>query len=209
MTQLAPALAAYTVVPAERLTTRTPYIKIRCSHTGDQLTAACYDDLLPADQASRPLELSELVRAGVFHDDPVPSLDRTHRWNDLDLQLGDIGAYTLHVDVDEHLFLTMSCPYRGGRCPGSVAGECVTNVIPQDLAEVTLGALVGLAAAHDAARYGVPLTRIADLRRAWADRQRAEIAIRETADGPSAGLASARADLIGQMLADIDKVMTG
>ncbi|WP_214327868.1 hypothetical protein [Nonomuraea sediminis] len=52
------------------------------------------------------------------------------------------------------------------------------------------------------------LDRLTALRQTWADRQRAEIYTRETADGPSAGLASARADLYGQLIADLDQVMS-
>ncbi|MGP3917651.1 hypothetical protein [Nonomuraea sp. 10N515B] len=53
------------------------------------------------------------------------------------------------------------------------------------------------------------LARLAALRRAWAERQRAEIYARETSDGVSAFIASESADLIGRFLADLDRAANG
>ncbi|MGI5286607.1 hypothetical protein ACQEVF_25165 [Nonomuraea polychroma] len=63
---------------------------------------------------------------------------------------------------------------------------------------------------HDAEdRCNRFVARIGDVRRAWAKVQQEENYTRETSDGPTAGAASVRSDLIGRMLADIDRAMTG
>jgi len=61
---------------------------------------------------------------------------------------------------------------------------------------------------HDAEnRCNRLVARVLDVRRAWATTQQAENYTRETADGPTAGAASVRSDLIGRMLADLDRAM--
>lgn len=62
---------------------------------------------------------------------------------------------------------------------------------------------------HDAEdRYNRVVSRIGGVRRAWATVQQQETYTGESADGSTAAAAAALADLIGRMIADIDKAMT-
>ncbi|MFB4273056.1 hypothetical protein [Nonomuraea sp. GTA35] len=210
--QLPRALAAYRLTPGERLVNETPFLALACPHgisTGHITRAACVTNLIDRTQRTATIELADLVRIAQFHDEPEPSIERTRHWSELYRQLGDVGAYTLHADLDEHSFLVMSCPYRGGRCPGSQDGECVANLIPEGLAVADLGTVVQLAIEHDNARYGVPASRLAALRETWAARKEEASCIRKIADGWSADRAGERADLVGRMLAELDLAVNG
>lgn len=67
----------------------------------------------------------------------------------------------------------------------------------------------GRLAARQAETCAELVGRLAGLRQIWAGRQQEAVYTRESSDGPSAGIASARADLIGQLLADLDRVVNG
>jgi hypothetical protein len=51
------------------------------------------------------------------------------------------------------------------------------------------------------------IERLAALRIRWEARRRVALYTRESADGWTAGIASAEADLYGQMIAELDKAM--
>ncbi len=214
----AAGLAAYRLTAGLRLADERPYMELRCPHTVGQVgrradAHKCVTNLLNDKARVRSVPLLDLLSTAVMHDDPTPSLERTARLGALSRELGDLGSYIINAEVvyaGEDPFLCMNCPYTGGRCPGSKAGECVANIIPTDrLTSIDLGPLLQLAAAHEQARYGVPHVRLTALRDAWAARLRTEVEIRETADGPSAGLASTRADLLSQILAEFDRAVNG
>jgi hypothetical protein len=206
--ELGPALSAYRLYATVLHPGDSPFLELDCPehHQDGRDTDACSTNLLTAEQRGW-VELSDLVRLAVMHDDLEPSIERTSRISDLQKQMGQLGCYPLAADDDGHPFLIMSCPYEGGRCPGSEGGECVVNLIPEVQGSVDLGTLLLLAAAHEDARFGVPVERLIELRQRWITRQRAEVIIRETADGPSAGLASSRADLYGRLIAELDRAM--
>lgn len=205
-------LVAYRLIPGERLVDQSPFLVLNCPHGLDHVVhngPACLTNLFDRQQRTGPVELVALMTAALFHDDPGPSLERTRRYGQLRRYLGELGAYTLSVDIDDHPFLVLNCPYRGGRCPGSEDGECTANLIPADQAPVDLGTVLQLATAHEQARYGVPVERLAALRHWWAERRKAEVYVRETGDGPSAFGASVRADLYGRLLAELDRAVNG
>lgn len=182
---------------------------------------------------------------------------------DLAAQADVIDSYTLYAtqwSADEAPYLELNCPHQ--HCPGGDENGCASNLIDPDrrtdVASTSLGALIGLAAEHEAARDGynppgcqvidVPdvgpmriqgelsttadhqaigevvraaqrkmihevnaelLARLDTLRQAWHSRQRADIYTRESADGPIAGIAGARADLYGTLLAELDQAVSG
>ncbi|GAA4933908.1 hypothetical protein HD597_010060 [Nonomuraea thailandensis] len=209
------SLSAYRLAPGLRLSDESTFLELRCPHTITQIgrrrtdPRRCVTNLLAEQARTRAIELGTLVTVAMFHDDPEPSLERTTRVGVLHRELGELVGYTLHHDLDEHPFLVMNCPYRGGRCPGSENGECATNLIPQGSGPVDLGTLLQLATAHENARYGVPAERLAALRKDLVRRQQDEIYTRETADGESAGIASTRADIYRQVIAQLDQVVQG
>jgi hypothetical protein len=203
--ELGPDLSAYRLWAARPDPAASPILVLECPDARDEDGCSSIN-LLDVPQIWH-VELGDLVRLAVMHDDPEPSIERTSRISDLQRQMGQLNCYPLAADDDEHPFLIMLCPYEGGRCPGSEDGECSVNLIPEVQGHVDLGVLLVLAAAHEDARFGVPVERLIELRQGWITRQRAEIYTRETADGPSAGLASSRADLYGQLIAELDKVM--
>lgn len=207
------SLADYRLIPGYRLVDQRPYLELNCPHGLDHIARygrVCVGNLLVARQHRlAPVELVDLMKVALLHDDAEPSPERTHRYSQLDRYLGDMGAYTLYADIDEHPFLIMSCPYRGGRCPGSQEGECAANLIPAGQTAVDLGTALQLATAHEEARYGVPAERLAVFRRGLVNRKQEAICTRETADGASADIASVRADLISQLLAELDQAVHG
>jgi hypothetical protein len=206
--ELAPALAAYRLHATVLHPGDSPFLELECpEHDQDgRNTDACDTNLLTAEHRSW-VELGDLVRHVARHDDPEPTIERERRINDLLKNMGQLSCYNLAADDDEHPFLTMNCPYMGGRCPGSEDGECSVNLIPEVQGHVDLGTLLLLAAAHEEARFGVPVERIIELRQALIQRRQSELYTRETADGPAAGLASSRADLYGQLIAELDRAM--
>lgn len=69
------------------------------------------------------------------------------------------------------------------------------------------GVAAGREIAEAAEEHAAELAgRLAALRQTWVRLQQAEIFIRETADGPSAGAANSRAELIGRFLADLNQL---
>jgi hypothetical protein len=210
--QLIPAaLSAYRLTAELQLVDDTPLValQLKCPHKiGDSRWDArvCVPNLLK-QSVIMGTDVGDLVQTALMHDDAEPTIERARRIGDLHRRLGDIASYTLSAEMDEYPFLAMNCPYAGGRCPGSVDSECCVNLIPEVQRGIDLGTLLLLAAAHEDARYGVPIERLIELRQRWITRQRTEIYTRETADGPSAGLAGSRADLYGQLIAELDKAM--
>lgn len=211
--EIGAALSAYRLYATRLHADEAEVLTLECPHEHDHNqcpAGGCVANLLNDQERHRlSIRLGDLVRLAAMHDDPEPSIERTRRLGDLDRQLGELASYRVSAEDDEEPFLALNCPYRGGRCPGSEEGECRANLIPDGQAHIDLGDALQLAAAHEQARYGVPVARLAVLRRGWEIRQRAESYTRETADGPTANIASVRADLINRMIADLDRAVNG
>jgi hypothetical protein len=207
-----PALSAYRLTAELQLVDDSPLValKLKCPHEiGDARWDArvCVTNLLDLSMITGSADLGLVAQAALMHDDAEPTIERARRIGDLHRRLGDIAAYTLSAEMDEYPFLAMNCPYAGGRCPGSVDGECCVNLIPEVQRRIDLGTLLLLASSHEDARYGVPIERLIGLRQALVRRRQRELYIRETADGAAADLASSRADLYAELIAELDKAM--
>ncbi|WP_327587065.1 hypothetical protein OHA25_08640 [Nonomuraea sp. NBC_00507] len=215
--------AAYRVTATRVYGGEDPYLVLECPHE-------CVSKLLHGRYRASA-DLGTLVMAAINHDrrhtvtepDQVPELLRE--------QIAELGDYRLYPDLDTRPFLLLNCPYLKSpdktmdarRCPDTVDGQCVANLLPEQasLAGVELGELLRLAAEHEAARARALAEQLgagaraklvghlAALRQIWAGRQQEALYTRDTADSPSAGIAGARADLIGQLLADLDKAVAG
>ncbi|MGW6502939.1 hypothetical protein [Nonomuraea angiospora] len=167
------------------------------------------------------LDLDALVEEAITHDikharpDQRAIVEQLHEQEDL------VGRYTVNADHDEWPFLVLNCPYGTPSalyCPDPKEdGECVMNLAPEGARGMQLGALLDRAAEHEAARtraigaeaVAELVGRLTSLRQTWANRQLAEIYDRETSDGASAFIASANADLLGRMIAELDRAVHG
>ncbi|MFB4294823.1 hypothetical protein ACBI99_44840 [Nonomuraea sp. ATR24] len=212
--QLGEALSAYRLYATRLDAGAEPHLVLECpgQHTDARPESACATNLLtsgPHPPRSSSIKLETIVRLAVMHDDPIPSLERTRRVSDLPRQLGQLAVYQLYADEDEHPFLVLACPYLGTRCPGASYenGACATNLLHDFQTHADVGTMLQLAAAHEQARYGIRPEPIAALRREWERRRQYELQTRESADGASAALASAYADLYGRIISELDKAV--
>lgn len=223
--------AGYRVTATRVHAGQDAYLALECPYESSKAVTAlrgCDANLLAG--LRRPLadlELGTLVMAALVHDERHTGTPPDQAGEQLREHLDALGEYRLYPDMDVHPFMILNCPYlkrtEARRCPDTVDGECVANLLPEkkSLHGVELAELLRLAAEHEDARtrwlaeafgtgaYAQLVGRINALRLDLVKRQQTELYIRETADGPSAGIASARADLIGQLLADLDKAVTG
>ncbi|NJP93936.1 hypothetical protein HCN51_31630 [Nonomuraea sp. FMUSA5-5] len=218
--------AAYRVTATQHNAHDGPYLLLECPF-GDNLVmpGPCVGNLL-GRRIRQSTFLGTLARTAITHDARHTIQTRTNAAR-LRQQIAELGDYYIGADHDQRPSLIFNCPYlatgHASACPDTTDGQCVTNLLTpaQAAGTVTIGTLLRLAAAHQAARqpatpqepssadYAALTGRLAALQQVWTGRQREAVYTRETADGPSAGIAGARADLIGQMLSDLSRAVNG
>ncbi|MFF0867650.1 hypothetical protein ACFYUV_38215 [Nonomuraea sp. NPDC003560] len=214
--------AAYRLTATQLNEHDGPYMTLSCPR------GSCESNLLAGTRHhTTSTELDTLIAAAIHHDVRHTGAETSEASKQLREQVAALGEYRLYPDVDEQPVLILNCPYlartSAQHCPDTAAGQCLANLLTVDQAivGVQLGTLLRLAAEHEAARaralaellgadqHAELVDRLAQFRHAWINRQQEAICIRETADGASAGIASARADLIGQLIAHFDKAVAG
>ncbi|MFB4285675.1 hypothetical protein ACBJ59_61185 [Nonomuraea sp. MTCD27] len=201
-----------------------PYLLLECPY-GDHavMPGPCVSNLL-SRRSRHNVNLGALARIAINHDARHTVQSRASAAR-LRAQIAALGDYVVVADDDVHPFMILNCPYLAAdaaTCPDTIEGQCVANLLRADQAAgtVTLGTILRLAAEHEAARRPTrpeELTavraeladRLAELRRTWVNRRQEALCIRETAGGRDAGIASLRADLIGQLLAELDLAVNG
>jgi hypothetical protein len=209
--------AAYRVTATRLHADQDPYLALECP-------GECVDNLLHGTRYRTDADLGTLVMSAVHHERRHAGAQPPEVAKRLREQVDELGEYRVHTDMDVHPFLILDCPYlesaAARRCPDTVDGECLTNLLAKDdgIQGVTLGMLLRLAAEHEAARaralaaelgsrdHAELLGCLAAIRAEWDGRRKEAIRVRETADGRTAGAASVRADLIARVLADLDRI---
>lgn len=224
--------AAYRVTASQIAAADGPYLVLECPYEHDHAecgTGRCVSNLLTRALSHGCVRLADLVKATIHHDlcHGAPGPDH-HRLREL-IYYG-LGEYRLHAAADEHPFMVLNCPNldpaTANRCPSTVDGRCVANLLPsQDeqlkTVSVDLGTLVRLAAEHEVARAQTLAaelgadnpaqlrSRLADLRDSWTTRRLAAAYVRESADGATAHIASVRTDLYARLISELDEAVNG
>lgn len=164
-------------------------------------------------------------------------MTETTGYPELDAHVYQLNAYYVTAAEPSGYgtpYVTLHCPNE----PKRDDDPCLLNLLPADerRKSVALSRLWELTIEHDLDRHTIDgrslaavavdaydqvteemkaagraelVERLTALRHSWANRQQEAICIRETADGASAFIASARADLIGQLLVELDQVVNG